>query len=73
MNDFRSDAHKFLRQHHVTYPVVHDNKFVTSGPWGLTGLPETFFLDARGRVVAHVAAQVTASQLQAGIERALKT
>jgi cytochrome c biogenesis protein CcmG, thiol:disulfide interchange protein DsbE len=72
VNDFGSDAHKFLREHDVTYPIVHDNHYVTSGPYGLTGLPETFFIDARGRVVAHVAAQVTASQLQAGIERALK-
>jgi cytochrome c biogenesis protein CcmG/thiol:disulfide interchange protein DsbE len=72
VNDFKGDARKFLRKHHVTYPIVHDNKYVTYGRYGLTGLPETFFVDPRGRVVAHVAGQVSDSELRTGIERALK-
>src|SRR5215468_5289549 len=38
VNDFAGDARKFMRQHHVTYPIVHDTKNVTSPPYGLTGL-----------------------------------
>ena len=72
VNDVSGDARKFMRQHGVTYPIVHDNKNFTWPKYGLTGLPETFFVDARGRVVAHVAGQVTTSQLQSGIEEALK-
>jgi cytochrome c biogenesis protein CcmG/thiol:disulfide interchange protein DsbE len=71
VNDLSSDARTFMRQHGVTYPIVHDNHNVTSPKYGLTGLPETFFVDPRGRVVAHVAGQVTASQLQSGIQKAL--
>ena len=72
VNDFSGDAHKFMRQYGVTYPIVHDNKYVTWPLYGLAALPETFFIDPRGRVVGHVAGQVTASDLRTGIERALK-
>jgi cytochrome c biogenesis protein CcmG/thiol:disulfide interchange protein DsbE len=72
VNDFKSDARKFIRKHRLTYPVVHDNQNVTSPPYGLTGLPETFFVDRRGRVVAHVQGQVTAADLRDGIEEALR-
>ncbi|HEY6149287.1 MAG TPA: TlpA disulfide reductase family protein [Gaiellaceae bacterium] len=72
VNDFSGDARKFMQQHGVTYPIVHDNKYVTYGAYGLTGLPETFFVDPRGRVVGHYAGQVTESILSAGIERAQK-
>jgi len=72
VNDFSGDARKFMRRHDVTYPIVHDNKNMTSPKYGLTGLPETFFIDRRGRVVAHVGGQVSKSDLRAGIARALK-
>jgi cytochrome c biogenesis protein CcmG, thiol:disulfide interchange protein DsbE len=72
VNDFRGDARKFMRKHGLTYPIVHDNRNVTSPKYGLTGLPETFFVDARGRVVGHVSGQVTASDLRSGIEEALR-
>lgn len=72
VNDFAGDARSFMRQHHVTYPIVHDSKNVTSPPYGLTGLPETFFVDPRGRVVGHVAGQINEATLQAGIEKAQK-
>jgi cytochrome c biogenesis protein CcmG, thiol:disulfide interchange protein DsbE len=71
VNDFAGDARKFMRQHRVTYPIVHDNKNVTEPKYGVGALPETFFVDPRGRVVGHVAGQVNESDLRAGIERAL--
>jgi cytochrome c biogenesis protein CcmG/thiol:disulfide interchange protein DsbE len=70
VRDATSEARKFLRQHHISYPVVHDNRDSLWGKYGLTGLPETFFIDSTGRVVGHVAGQITASQLRTGIERA---
>jgi len=72
VNDFSGDARKFMGKHGLTYPVVHDNKNITSPKYGLTGLPETFFVDRSGRVVGHVSGQVTASDLQSGIEEALR-
>ncbi|HUK93893.1 MAG TPA: TlpA disulfide reductase family protein [Gaiellaceae bacterium] len=73
VNDFSGDARKFMRKHGLTYPVVHDNMNVTSPKYGLTGLPETFFVNSRGRVVAHVAGGVTVSNLRSGIQEALRS
>ena len=72
VNDFSGEARRFLRQHGVTYPIVHDNGNVTTPKYGLTGLPETFFVDRRGRVVGHVAGQVSTTDLRDGIEEALR-
>ena len=35
----------------LTYPVVYDGSGSTLGKWGVTGFPETFFVDRRGRLV----------------------
>jgi cytochrome c biogenesis protein CcmG/thiol:disulfide interchange protein DsbE len=72
VNDFQGDARGFMRKYGVTYPVVHDNKNVTTPKYGLTGLPETFFLDRRGRIVEHVPGEVRAQDLSNGVERALR-
>jgi cytochrome c biogenesis protein CcmG/thiol:disulfide interchange protein DsbE len=49
--DFKGDARRFMRKHGVTYPVVYDGKGSTLGRWGVTGFPETFCVDRRGRLV----------------------
>jgi cytochrome c biogenesis protein CcmG/thiol:disulfide interchange protein DsbE len=49
--DFKGDARSFMRRFGVTYPVVHDGKGSTLGRWGVTGFPETFCVDRRGRLV----------------------
>jgi cytochrome c biogenesis protein CcmG/thiol:disulfide interchange protein DsbE len=72
VNDFASDARGFMRKYGLTYAVVHDNKNETTPKYGLTGLPETFFVDPRGRVVAHVPGQIDAGDLSTGVEKALR-
>lgn len=72
VNDFQGDARGFMRKYGLTYPVVHDNKNVTTPKYGLSGLPETFFLDRRGRIVEHVPGEVRAADLNSGVERALR-
>ena len=71
VRDESGAARSFLRKYEVTYPAVHDNRDVTWPKYGLTGLPETFFLDRRGRVVQHVISQVSAANIRAGILDAL--
>jgi cytochrome c biogenesis protein CcmG, thiol:disulfide interchange protein DsbE len=73
VRDASGEARKFLRHHKITYPVVHDNRDSVWGSYGLTGLPETFFVDGSGRVVGHVAGQISASDLRSGIEEALRS
>src|SRR6476619_5060908 len=73
VNDPTSDARKFARKFKLTYPLVHDNHNVTSPRYGLTGLPETFFIDRTRKLVVHVAGQAEAPDIQAGVERALRS
>jgi cytochrome c biogenesis protein CcmG/thiol:disulfide interchange protein DsbE len=72
VNDSSHAARRFMRTRGIDYPVVHDNGNVTIPKYGLTGYPETFFIDRRGRVVRHVISQVNAGDLRQGIEEALK-
>jgi len=73
VNDPTTDARKFARKFKLTYPLVHDNHNVTSPKYGLTGLPETFFIDRTGKLVGHVAAAIDAADLRDGVEQALKS
>jgi len=50
--DARSDGRKFVAAHGITYPVVFDaNATVASDSYDVAGLPATYVLDAKGRVV----------------------
>ena len=49
--DFRKDARRFMDRFGLTYPVVYDGKGSTLGKWGVTGFPETFFVDRSGKLV----------------------
>jgi cytochrome c biogenesis protein CcmG, thiol:disulfide interchange protein DsbE len=73
VKDFRGDATTFLREYGVTYPNVYDGKGWTIGRFGVTGYPETYFLDAAGRVVYRVAGAVEEEELDQGITRALRS
>ena len=68
--DFSGDARGFLRRFRVNYVSVRDGSGATDDIYGLAGIPETYFLDPRGRIVAHVIGQVSRQQLEAGIELA---
>jgi cytochrome c biogenesis protein CcmG/thiol:disulfide interchange protein DsbE len=67
IQDLRGDARDFSREFGLTYPSVRDARRGVADDYGATGIPETYFLDARGRVVAHVVGVVSARHLAAGI------
>jgi cytochrome c biogenesis protein CcmG/thiol:disulfide interchange protein DsbE len=72
VKDFRGDARDFLDRYGVTYTNVYDGKGWTVGRYGVTGFPETYFVDAAGNVRYRIAGPVEdAAELDAGIERAL--
>jgi cytochrome c biogenesis protein CcmG/thiol:disulfide interchange protein DsbE len=50
--DNSSDSEKFVRQQHISYPVVRDvsGNFVRS--FGTTGVPETFVINRQGKIAA---------------------
>ena len=72
VKDFRGDARDFLEEYGVTYPNVYDGKGSTVGRYGVTGFPETYFIDRDGDVVFRIAGPVLEERdLDEGIERAL--
>jgi cytochrome c biogenesis protein CcmG, thiol:disulfide interchange protein DsbE len=72
VKDFRRDARAFLDRFGVTYANVYDGKGSTVGRYGATRYPETFFVDAKGKVRWRIAGAIEeASELDEGIERAL--
>ena len=70
VQDFESDARKFLKRYDTNYVSVRDGGQSTYENYGLTGIPETYYLDARGRIVEHAVGEVSRRELEAGIARA---
>ena len=68
--DTKSAARAYLHRYGVDYPNIRDGVGTTFGRWGVTGVPETFFIDARGRVVQHIAGPASRSDLIRGIQLA---
>jgi cytochrome c biogenesis protein CcmG, thiol:disulfide interchange protein DsbE len=71
--DFSSDAGRFVRHHHITYPTVRDAAGSTSTTYGVTGFPETWFIDPRGKlVVEHVAGPIAGGRIDRDLGLALE-
>lgn len=71
--DFSSDATRFVRAHGVTYLNLHDGAGGASAQYGVTGFPETWFVDRRGKlVVDHVSGPVGAGRIDRDLRRALR-
>jgi cytochrome c biogenesis protein CcmG/thiol:disulfide interchange protein DsbE len=72
-HDVTGDARDFVRRHGITYPVVRDHDGLVGTRYDLTGVPETFFVDRRGRLVgSHLTGPVDRGDNAAEFERAIK-
>jgi cytochrome c biogenesis protein CcmG/thiol:disulfide interchange protein DsbE len=73
--DFRRDARRFAKRFELTFPLVFDGPGDTLEGFGVTGFPETFVLDRRGRVVRAFVGDVTSDddrrELRSAVDRAL--
>ena len=72
VQDLTGDALAFLREFDVPFVSVRDQGNDTYRAYGLTGVPETYFLDNRGRIVAHIPGPVTRETLEGGIAAAAR-
>lgn len=66
MQDLTGDAHKFIDEFGLTYPTIREPSNDTAQAYGTTGIPETYFVTARGRIVGHVIGVVSPGQLAQG-------
>jgi cytochrome c biogenesis protein CcmG/thiol:disulfide interchange protein DsbE len=73
--DLRSDARRFMHHFGLTYPVVDDGSGSIGSKYGITGLPETYIVDRRGRVVEAIIGTINTdsdrARLRRGIDSAL--
>ncbi len=44
------DARKFIRRYRWTFPILRDAEGTIGNEYGISGLPNTFVIDARGRI-----------------------
>jgi cytochrome c biogenesis protein CcmG, thiol:disulfide interchange protein DsbE len=66
-NDVFGNAMSFTHADGVSYPVGWDPQLSAASAYGVGGLPQTFFLDARHRIVDRIFGAVTLADLQKGI------
>ena len=66
-NDTTANALKFAEAKGVSYPIGVDPQLAAANAYGVTGLPQTFFLNAQHRIVDHVLGAVTEAQLAKGL------
>ena len=52
--DTPGDARSFIERFELTYPNVRDAEDSLETPYGLTGFPETYFVNREGQLVAHI-------------------
>jgi cytochrome c biogenesis protein CcmG, thiol:disulfide interchange protein DsbE len=67
VQDLSGDAQSFARKYGINYVAVRDKSNAIYNAYGLTGVPETYFIDARGRAVAHIPGEATRTTLAQGI------
>jgi cytochrome c biogenesis protein CcmG/thiol:disulfide interchange protein DsbE len=70
LQDARDAARDFLADYGITYPNVRESGREVASDYGATGLPETFFITADGRIVGHVIGAIDDDQMARGIDAA---
>jgi cytochrome c biogenesis protein CcmG/thiol:disulfide interchange protein DsbE len=66
-NDTAAGALQFAKAKGVSYPIGVDPQLAAANAYGVTGLPQTFFLNAQHRIVDHVLGAVTQADLDKGL------
>jgi DsbE subfamily thiol:disulfide oxidoreductase len=61
--DNAHNARSFIRSHGWRYPVVRDASDAVGTRYGIEGLPTTFVLDGKGRIVGKLIGPQSAAQL----------
>ena len=72
--DLSFAAKRYMARYDVNYGIVRDVDGSESDRWGVTGYPETFFVDRNGKVIPpHVNGPIPADRLNAAIRQAVRS
>jgi cytochrome c biogenesis protein CcmG/thiol:disulfide interchange protein DsbE len=69
-NDRLDGAREFIRKNRWTFPNLRDADGEVGNRWGLSGLPNTFVLDAEGRIVTVLRGPQSVADLERGLRAA---
>ncbi len=69
--DTEDKIQRFLRARGSAYPTVIDDAGKTAIAYGVGGVPETFFLDANGKIGAKHSGPISSDVLQANIQKVI--
>jgi cytochrome c biogenesis protein CcmG/thiol:disulfide interchange protein DsbE len=70
--DEESKIKSFLQQRGWAYPTLVDQAGKTAIAYGVGGVPETYFLDKNGTIVAKFAGPMSADDIQTNLQKALR-
>ncbi len=70
--DEESKIRSFLEQRGWAYPTLVDQAGKTAIAYGVGGVPETYFLDKNGIIVAKFAGPMSAEDIQTNLQKAMK-
>ena len=69
--DSEDRIQRFLNERGSAYPTLIDDAGKTAIAYGVGGVPETFFLDASGKIAAKFSGPLTSAQLQSNLRKAM--
>ena len=72
IQDTEEDALAFIKEYGITYPNGQDTSGDIAARYGITGVPETFFITKDGKVNRHWIGAINERQLSAFITELLK-
>jgi len=67
-NDASDDTRDFVREHGARYPIVRDVDRGFGDAYDVKGVPETFVVDPRGRIVALNRSELTSKWIASAID-----
>ena len=71
-NDTEDKIQSFLNERGSAYPTLLDDEGKTAIAYGVGGVPETFFINPAGKVVAKYEGPLDTDTLQAELQKAMK-
>jgi cytochrome c biogenesis protein CcmG, thiol:disulfide interchange protein DsbE len=71
-NDTEDKINAFLRERGSAYPTLLDEQGKTAIEYGVGGVPETYFLNRQGVIVAKFTGPMTTEILQSNVAKALR-
>jgi len=72
-SDSSEHAQAFIRAHGLSYPMLSDQGGSTGARYGVSGLPTTFVLDPRGRIVETLRGPQTEADLRQALASATES